>query len=114
MFLHRKRRDANHADLKALAERIGASWLDLADHGDGCPDASVGWQGTDAMIEIKSPGGNVKPGQIDFAKRWRGRPVTLIRTGNDLLGLLLGPSYGTPTALADAVIPPARVRKRRT
>lgn len=114
MFLHRKRPDANAGELKALAERIGASWLDLSQMGGDCPDALTGFQGTDALVEIKTRTGKIKPGQIDFAKRWRGRPVTLIRTGADLLGLLLGPTYGTPTALADAVIPPARTRKRAT
>lgn len=113
MYLHRKRRDANHAGLKALAERIGASWLDTCQLGDDAPDALVGFQGFDVLIEIKPPGKLPEPGQIVFAKTWMGRAIVLVRTGDDLMGALLGPAYGKPANVADVVLPEKRKGVRR-
>lgn len=98
MFLHRKRRDANHGPLAKLAARIGASHLDLSQLGDDAPDAVIGFRGVNYLIEFKAGRkAKLKPGQENFQRTWRGQ-VHTIRTPDELLGLLLGPDYGPKAA----------------
>jgi hypothetical protein len=116
VFLHRKRRDANHGPLAKLAARIGASHLDLSQLGDNAPDALIGFLGVNYLIEFKRPGKKLKPGQETFRRTWRGQ-VHTIRTPDELLGLLLGEAYGPKKADVDLAavqagvpVDPVRVR----
>lgn len=102
MFLHRKRRDANHGPLAKLAERIGATHLDLSQLGDDAPDALIGFRGVNYLIEFKSGRKRLKPGQERFQRTWRGQ-VHTIRTGDEFLALLLGKQYATKKAADVAV-----------
>jgi hypothetical protein len=86
--LHRRnaKRDANEAGLVRLARQLGATWLSLS-VADG-PDGILGWQGVNYLVEVKTPKGKHKPGQIEFAASWQGAPVHVVRTEEDLLHLL--------------------------
>jgi len=98
VFLHRKRRDANHGPLAKLAERIGASHMDTSQLGDDYPDAVIGFRGVNYLIEFKIPGKKLKPGQERFQKTWRGQ-VHTIKTADEFLALLLGEQYATKKAV---------------
>lgn len=114
MFRHQKRRDANHAELTDLAERLGATVLDLSQLGDDAPDALIGFQGVDRMVEFKMPGEYLKPGQARFRRQWRGHRIDLVRTGDDLTALLLGSSYETPgtrARMAQIEKPPRKAKR---
>lgn len=101
MFLHRKRRDANHGPLAKLAARIGATHLDMSQLGDDSPDALIGFRGVNYLIEFKNGRrAKLKPGQETFRRTWRGQ-VHTIRTPDELLGLLLGEAYGPKKANLD-------------
>jgi hypothetical protein len=104
MYLHRKRRDANHGTLAKLAAQIGASHLDLSQLGDDAPDALIGFRGFNYLIEFKTGRKKLKPGQARFRRTWRGQ-VHLVKTGDELLALLLGDHYATKKAAPVAAVP---------
>lgn len=95
MYLHRKRRDANHGPLADLAAQVGATHLDLSQLGDDGPDAVIGFRGVNYLVEFKAGRkAKLKPGQERFRRTWRGQ-VHTIRSGDELLALLLGEGYAT-------------------
>lgn len=69
--LHGKR-DANQAEIVKALESVGASVLDLADVGRGCPDLLVGYAGREWLIEVKTPTGKLTPDEVAFARDWHG------------------------------------------
>lgn len=71
------RRDANHTEVVDALHQIGASVLDLADVGGGCPDLLVGYRGVNFLLEVKD--GNKPPSARKLTKAeqkffldWRG------------------------------------------
>lgn len=81
------RRDGNEIAIVKVIRQLGGSWLPISVPNG--PDGALGWQGKTHLIEIKTPKGKHKPGQIEFAASWQGAPVHVVRTEDDLL-LLLG------------------------
>lgn len=53
--------------------------------GFGFPDAIIGYKGHTYMVEIKSPGGDLRASQILWLAKWRGAPVILAETAEDVL-----------------------------
>jgi hypothetical protein len=87
-----RRNDANKTALHKLWLAIGGSWLDLVPEKGGEPDALVGWRGTDRLIEIKDPkkkpsARKLRDEQVDWHRTWRGRPVAVVMSFDDLKGL---------------------------
>ena len=80
------RRDENHLEVCRQFQQLGFSTLTLADMGDNCPDLLISRAGRTALIEIKSDGGKLTPGQARFAKDWRGR-CYLVRGIDDILAI---------------------------
>lgn len=89
MRRHVHRPDGNQAGLVDLAERLGASVAITSQVGDGFPDLVIGFQGRNYLVEVKVPGGKLRPKQTDFIRTWRGHPVAVIDNGDDLVRLLL-------------------------
>lgn len=81
--------DKNAGPIWAFAERIGASVQRLTNVGFGCPDGLLGFQGANHLAEIKGDDGELNPKQERWIRRWRGAPVAVLRTGDDLVRLLL-------------------------
>lgn len=85
------RRDGNHADLRKAWEDIGGSWCDIAPDVKGKPDAVVGWRGVDRLIEVKRPDAakarKRAAHQLEWHAKWRGAPVAIVETVQDLLAL---------------------------
>lgn len=48
-----KKRDDNHAEVKAMFEALGCTVIDLASTGNGVPDLLVGTLGVWRLVEIK-------------------------------------------------------------
>lgn len=96
-----RRTDSNHAEITLAFRGQGASVFSLHAVGDGCPDLLVGFAGVTALVEVKKPfgpkgggGGKLTDDQLDFRARWRGAPVHVVRTLEDvgrLLDLLEAP-----------------------
>lgn len=85
----RGRVDANQAALVAYARARGASWVSLANVGDGVPDGLLGYQGHTWLVEVKTATGRLTPDQSQFLMLWRGSPVRIVRTVEDIEALLL-------------------------
>lgn len=79
-----KRVDANHQEIKRAFERMGCDVLDLSGVGKDCPDLLVRVRSIDRwiLVEVKTPKGRLKPGQVAFAQRW---PVKVVRTVDDAI-----------------------------
>ncbi len=79
--------DTNEATLRDLWRAMGGSWLRLVPEEEGTPDALLGFRGVDQLCEVKMPEEGLRPEQLFWHRRWRGRPVKVIRTGKDLEAL---------------------------
>lgn len=82
------RLDATQRPLVAYAKAHGASWQSLANMGDGVPDGLLGIHGHTFICEIKTPKGTLTPDQRDWIDLWRGSPVRVLRTTEDVDRLL--------------------------
>lgn len=65
--------DANQKDIVSALESIGASVVDLHTVGNACPDILVGYQQRNYLMEIKTLGGHLTNGQLEFMHTWRGQ-----------------------------------------
>lgn len=83
------RRDVTHAPIRERLRLLGASVRDDGDAGHDKPDLLVGILGRDFQVECKSPkkvhhqANEASDGQDDYAKEWRGAPVTRLRSVED-------------------------------
>lgn len=82
----RARRDANESELVKTIRQCGGQWLPL-NVTDG-PDGVIGFQGRTELAEVKTAKGKLKPGQSEFHKTWRGGPIRVLRTVDDVIQLL--------------------------
>lgn len=85
-------KDANHAGLRDDWRRLGGSWIDITPIEGGEPDAVVGWRGADRLVEIKRPDlppsrQRPRPNQVEWHRSWRGRPVAVVTTLEEILAL---------------------------
>ncbi len=79
------RRDATE---KAIVEALRASgWSVAYISGRNVPDILAGRGGVTEVIEVKTAKGKLKPGQAVFAAEWRGRPVRVMRSVEDVVKL---------------------------
>lgn len=79
------RRDRNHRAIREGLRQVGADVVDLGDVGDSVPDLMVGFRGRTYLLEIKSEGGRLSPGQSAFLERWRGGPAVVVWSLEDAL-----------------------------
>jgi hypothetical protein len=84
----RARKDANQPALVAFAEAFGASFMDLSQLGKGRPDGLLGLHGKTFLVEFKTVSGALTPDQTAFIASWRGSPVHIVRTVEDMERLL--------------------------
>lgn len=62
--------------------------FDAADMGGGFPDLVVGYRGVTYLLEVKGPGGKLRPSQVSFFARWRGGPVREVKTRDAALAAI--------------------------
>lgn len=92
------RKDANHAEIKQALIDAHLSVVDLADVPLNLPELADlpdllvgGYHQTleipyNALIEIKTDDGKLRPGQMNFNETWRG-PVFTVRTPGEALAV---------------------------
>ena len=81
------KRDGNQAEIVEALRKVGASVLDLADVGRGCPDLLVGYAGHDWLVEVKTPTGKLTADEVVFAQTWRGH-ICVVRSVEDALAVI--------------------------
>ena len=67
----------------------GASVHSLHREGGGCPDLLVGFRGVTLVAEVKTDDGKMNDLQSDWHAKWKGGPVAILRTLDDVVCLLL-------------------------
>lgn len=82
-FARRHKRDATHAEIAETLEQFGWSVKDTSKLGDDFPDMVIGKDGVTDLVEAKSRKGKLSDGQSDFAEKWRGRPVLVIKSRDE-------------------------------
>jgi len=96
MRYHLKRRDVLHFNFISELRARGFSVADTSQVGDAFPDLVIGRDLIDLKVEIKTEADGkllthaktrrkLSEGQITFAKTWRGSPVILAYTVDDVL-----------------------------
>ncbi len=85
--------DENQASIRDAWIASGGSWLSLCPEHGGEPDALVGRDGYDLLIEVKRPlgkrggssGKKLRPNQVEWHASWKGRAVVVVRDLSELL-----------------------------
>lgn len=85
---HKASLDANHTEIVAALRQIGATVVDLAKVGKGCPDILVGFRGKTYLMEIKTKTGHVRATQEQFFRSWSGGHIAVVRSFDDAYKVL--------------------------
>ena len=85
---HKASLDANHTEIVAGLRQIGATVVDLAKVGKGCPDILVGFRGKTYLMEIKTKTGHVRATQEQFFRSWSGGHIAVVRSVDDAYNIL--------------------------
>lgn len=82
-----RRVDKNQAEIVAAFRALGASVISLHDAGTGIPDLLVGLHGVTFLVEVKNPDtkGKLNERQERWHADWRGAPVVVVYTVDDVL-----------------------------
>lgn len=85
--------DRTQPEIVDALRSVGASVQSLASVGVGVPDLLVGWRGETWLIECKDgslppSGQELTPDQVAWHQAWRGRPVWVIRSADEVLAAL--------------------------
>jgi hypothetical protein len=68
---HVHRADLNQDEIVNVLVKLGCRVLKLTQVGQGCPDLLVKAAGnTLLLMEVKQPGGKLRPQQVIFANEW--------------------------------------------
>jgi Holliday junction resolvase len=68
--------------------QVGATVVDLAKVGRGCPDILVGFRGKTYLMEIKTAKGYVRATQEQFFRSWAGGHIAVVRSFDEAYNVL--------------------------
>lgn len=95
----RARKDANHDEIARAFRALGWSVVDMSNVGNGVPDLCVGGyhpgeqRHVTVWVEVKTASGKLRDCQEAFALAWKGRPMEVARTLDDVMRITgQGPS----------------------
>lgn len=85
----RAKKDDNHDDIAGAFRRLGWSWLDTHQLGDGAIDGIAGKTGHNVLVEIKDGAKppsrrRLTPHEKEFHRLWRG-PIAIIQSIEDVV-----------------------------
>ena len=90
--MSKHRTDSNHAEIKRAYVSLGCSVVDLkktardSPENAGVSDLLVGVAGTiNELVEVKTEDGELRQSQIDFNRKWRGKPPHLVRNVDQVI-----------------------------
>ena len=93
-MIRRSRKDHNHDALAAVFRQMGCSVVDMHNTGiAGWPDKAVGCLGVTHIVETKNPltaygRSGLNDNQTAFSRDWRGSPVHVVSTEQDVIDLV--------------------------
>ena len=79
------RTDSNHKKIMLELRQCGFSVVSLHQSGKGVPDLLIGKNGVMHLIEIKTVKGALTPDQEKFITEWRGSPVIVATSLEEIL-----------------------------
>lgn len=79
--------DDNQAEIVDALRQHGCSVFCTHQLGKGFPDLCIGYQGTTALMECKSPQGRLTPAQEAFIADWQGQ-VAVVSTVEEALQVI--------------------------
>lgn len=79
------RKDSNHNAIANAATKLGASVFDTSRLGDDFPDMVIGYRGHTIIVELKTATGKLSAGQKYLAETWKGSPIRVWRTIDDVI-----------------------------
>jgi hypothetical protein len=85
---HKASLDANHTEIVAGLRQVGATVVDLAKVGKGCPDILVGFRGKTYLMEIKTRTGYIRATQEQFFRSWSGGHIAVVRSFDEAYNVL--------------------------
>ena len=85
---HKASLDANHVEIVQALRQVGATVVDLAKVGKGCPDILVGFRGKTYLMEIKTAKGYVRTTQEQFFRSWNGGHIAVVRSFDEAYNVL--------------------------
>lgn len=77
--------DANHDALVRFMSELGPEPIDTSKVGFGFPDLCWPFQGHTILVEVKTPDGSLSPPQLRFHREWRGGPLIVVASEEDVL-----------------------------
>jgi len=81
------RADGNQQEIVDGLRALGASVWVLSQAGGHGPDACIGWQGENILMEFKQPGGKLSPEQAIWHYEWRGQ-VAVVHSFDEAVAAL--------------------------
>ena len=90
-----KKVDTNQKSIVEAIRKCGGSACSIASLGHGVPDLIVGYRGQTVLVEVKHPKTEMNPMQREWAAKWQGSPVCVVRSPEEVERLLdnLGGGY---------------------
>lgn len=82
-----QKRDANEPELVDTLEALGCT-VDRLPGGAGRPDLLVGFRGHTILIEVKVPGEELNALQKKFHREWRGGPIHVAFTVQQIIEII--------------------------
>ena len=83
----RAKRDQVEGQIVAALRQTGWSVLHLSVPNG--PDLVCGKAGTTVLLEVKTGNGKLRPGQSEWHREWRGSPVRVVRSVEDVMQLVV-------------------------
>ena len=89
---HAKKHDENHLTIVNALRAMGCT-VETVTGTEGCPDLIVGAFGIDQLAEVKPMAREkarreLRPSQVEWHARWRGRRPVVLRTIDDCVALV--------------------------
>jgi hypothetical protein len=84
------KKDANHKEIVKAIKKMGVPCIDISSIGCGAPDLVVENRGKLELWEVKNPNTSygkrgLNKNQVAWAAQWRGSPVRIVRTVDDVV-----------------------------
>lgn len=73
-------KDANQPIIVKALRKVGASVAITTEVGGGFPDLVVGYRMETHLLELKVPGGKLRPTQVEFHRDWHGKPIHVVES----------------------------------
>lgn len=80
-----KKVDANQPEIVEALRDAGLAVLDLHTLGKGCPDILVSDRRDMLLVEIKAPGKDLQPNQVQWFLEWSGKQPFVATTAEEIL-----------------------------